>query len=245
MGGILKAADALTAQNGLIHRGGILKVGNGEAVLVLEALGVGRALRAGLDGNILAGQVGKAGNVGVLGHGQRLVGIIVAVGEHPAARLALVGDGGTGDHGVRLTGLAGRDGGVPAKALQLILKALILGDGGEDIHINADKVAGSIGVLKGLKDRVSSHDPLFAGGLGRGSLRGGGVSGCSRRGGRSGSSAAAGSERQGHNGGHTERKQFFHGYFPFHSTNFPPPCSGPGQIPKKGNSAIVPMCYRP
>ena len=161
MGGILKAADALTAQNGLIHRGGILKVGNGEAVLVLEALGVGRALRAGLDGNILAGQVGKAGNVGVLGHGQRLVGIIVAVGEHPAARLALVGDGGTGDHGVRLTGLAGRDGGVPAKALQLILKALILGDGGEDIHINADKVAGSIGVLKGLKDRVSSHDPLF------------------------------------------------------------------------------------
>ena len=88
----MSVITALTAQNGLIHRGGILKVGNGEAVLVLEALGVGRALRAGLDGNILAGQVCKAGHVGVLGHGPRLAGIIVAVGAGAAGRFSPAAD---------------------------------------------------------------------------------------------------------------------------------------------------------
>ena len=131
------------------------------------------------------------------------------------------------------------------KALQLILKALILGDGGEDIHINADKVAGGIGVLKGLKTVSVATTHFLPVASAEAASGGGGVSGCSRRGGRSGSSAAAGSERQGHNGGHTERKQFFPWLLSFPYPKFPPPCSGRADTKKGGNSAIVPMCYRP
>ena len=210
-GGILEAGNALAAQDSLVHRGGILKVGDVEAVLVLQAFGISSALGAGLDSNGLAVQVSKTGNVGVLRHGHGLGGIIVAVRESPARSLAFVGDGSAGDHTIGLASLAGSDGGIPAQALHLVVKALVLGDGRDNININADKVAGSIGVLKGLKDGVGSDDPGFACGIGglcsgfagsrlRGSF-GSGFRRCS-----AGSSTAAGSQREGHGSSHAESK---------------------------------------
>ncbi len=84
----------------------------------------------------------------------------------------------------------------PAKALHLILKALILRNGGDNVHVDADKKLPEASVYsKGLKTVSVAMTHFFAGGLGRGSLGGGGVSGVQppwRT--RSGSSAAAGSE---------------------------------------------------
>ena len=211
-GGVLEASHTLTADDGLIHGGRILKVDDVEAVLILQALGVGGTLGAGLDGNVLAGQIGKAGDVGVGGNGHALGGVVVAVGEDPAGSLPLLGDGSAGDHAVSLTCLAGGDSGIPAQALQLVVEALVSGNGSENVHIDTHEIAGSIGVLEGLEDGVGSDDPLFGGrggslgGSGRGGLGSGG--GGLRLGGLRGT--AAGSQSQHHHSSQTQCEYFFH-----------------------------------
>ena len=81
------------------------------------------------------------------------VGVVVRVGEVKDL-LALVRDGHAGDHAVGLAGLDGGKGGVEAQGLQVVVETLVLGDGCEQVDVDADKIAVVVGVLKRRKDGI-------------------------------------------------------------------------------------------
>ena len=127
----------------------------------------------------------------------REMDMLLASGEQISIALLAMALNELGCHAISLTGLTGSDSGIPAQALQLVVEALVSGNGSEDVHVDADKIAGGIGVLEGLKDGVRSDDPLLA--------VGGGVA-----------LGAAGGQRQHHHNSQTQCEELFH-----KNTSFP------------------------
>ena len=136
----------------LIHI--FLEIRGGKAIFRLDGLSEGGTLCAGLDGDVLAAQVLVAFDFFIAGldpHDD--AGIKIRLGKIKCV-LTFRRDAHTGDHGVGLACLERLNGRVEAEHLNFIGKALIFGDGFEQIHVDADKFTAFILELEGSEGCV-------------------------------------------------------------------------------------------
>ena len=158
---VLEAGDGVAGEDILVHHVRVREVGDGELVLLGDGLGPSEALRAVLAGHGGAAQPLEVLDVGVLGHGGADVGVVVGVGE-VVVLLALGRDGHAGDHGVGLVGLERGNGSVEAQRVELVGEALIGGNGGEKIEVDAHEVAVLVGELERREGGVGGNDVALA-----------------------------------------------------------------------------------
>ena len=134
---------------------------------------IDRAGRADLSADLLAGQIRLGLDRGVIRpHHDCLVGIEVRIRE-VVGLLAVIGDGDRGEDGVVCAPVQAGEDAVPGRVLDLDFDPLILGDGLDQVNVEADDGLAGVHELHGRPRGVAGDHELPGRGR-RGRLRGSG-----------------------------------------------------------------------